>query len=181
MKHISLLRGINVSGQKKVKMVDLKALYESLGFNNVVTYIQSGNVIFDTDIKDHAALCRIIEKGIERKYKFHVPTIIRSSNELESAMKNNPFEKIDLEKDGSKILITFMDVKPDKSKLNDLLDFVGESEKLIARGKELYLHCPDGHGKSKLSNTFIEKKLGLVATTRNLKSVHKIYSLSMSP
>ena len=71
MNYISILRGINVSGQKKIKMSDLKSLYESLGFQNVVTYIQSGNVIFDATVKDKADLKAMIEEAIEETYTFH--------------------------------------------------------------------------------------------------------------
>lgn len=179
MKYISLLRGINVSGQKKIEMPELKALYESLQFENVVTYIQSGNVIFDSNDKNKSDIKKIIEDAIKKKYKFHVPVEIRTKREIENIIKNNPFAPVDLEKNGTKILVTFLNTKPDKTKVSNLLEYVVSPEKLIIKGKEVFLHCPDGYGKSKLSNNFIENKLDTEATTRNWKSVLKLLELSV--
>ena len=180
MKYISLLRGINVSGQKKIKMDDLKSLYEKIGLQDVVTYIQSGNVIFSSDNKSKPDLCTLIEKAIEKKYKFHVPVEIRTHRELSNIVKNCPFGSVDLEQDGTKVLVTFLSSKPLKDKLAKALETVAASEKLVLAGKEVYLYCLNGYGKSKLSNTFLEKTLGVGATTRNWKSVNQLYELSMS-
>ena len=179
MKYISILRGINVSGQKKIKMADLKSLYELLGFQNVVTYIQSGNVIFDAAVKNKTDLKARIEETIEEKYKFHVSVEIRTNREIEDIIKNNPFGSINLVEDGTKILVTFLSTKPAEVKVSDIQKCVVAPEKLLVRGKEVYLYCPNGYGKSKLSNTFFEHKLGVEATTRNWKSVHKLYELSL--
>lgn len=179
MKYISILRGINVSGQKKIKMLDLKSLYESLGFQNVVTYIQSGNVIFETSDKNKSNVKMLIEDAIVKKYKFHVPVEIRTKREIESIIKNNPFGTVDLVKDGTKVLVTFLSSIPDKVKVTEVLSKVVTPEKLVIKGQEVYLYCPNGYGVSKLSNSFIEKKLEVEATTRNWKSVHKLYELSV--
>jgi len=178
MKYISILRGINVSGQKKIKMLDLKLLYESLGFKRVVTYIQSGNVIFETSAKNKSSIKTLIEDAIEKKYKFHVPVEIRTNKEIRSIIKNSPFGDIDLTEDGTKVLVTFLDVKPAKERVSTVLSYVVSPEKLVVNGTEVYLYCPNGYGKSKLSNIFLESKLGVQATTRNWKSVHKLYELS---
>ncbi len=179
MKYISILRGINVSGQKKIKMLELKSLYESLGFQNVVTYIQSGNVIFDASDKNKSNIKTLVEEAIEKKYKFHVPVEIRTKREIENIIKNSPFGPVDLAEDGTKVLVTFLCAKPDRVKVANVLNYVVLPEKLVVKGKEVYLYCPDGYGKSRLSNTFLENKLGVEATTRNWKSVHKIYELSV--
>jgi len=178
MKYISLLRGINVSGQKKIKMLDLKSLYESLGFVNVVTYIQSGNVIFESDNKNIAKLKSQIEDTIEGKFKFDVPVEIRKKSEVTTIITNNPLGPINLETDSTRVLVTFLAAKPNKDKLADLLSYVSLPNKMLISGKEIYLYCPNGYGKSKLTNNFIEKKLGVVATTRNWKSVLKLHELS---
>ena len=179
MKYISILRGINVSGQKKIKMDDLRSLYESLGFQNAVTYIQSGNVIFDATIKNRADLKTIIEEAIEGKYKFHVPVDIRTIHEIGDILKNCPFGSIDLLKYGTKVLVTFLSSYPSEDRVFDIQKYVVAPEELVWRGKEVYLYCPNGYGKSKLSNTFLEHKLGVEATTRNWKSVHKLHELSV--
>jgi len=178
MKYISVLRGINVSGQKKIKMLDLKSLYESLGFNNVVTYIQSGNVIFDSSDKNKSSIKQLIEEAVEKKYKFHVSVEIRTKCEFNNIISNSPFGSIDLAEEGTKVLVTFLSTVPDKHKHSDVLSCVVSPEKLVVKGQELYLYCPNGYGKSKLSNTFIESKLGVEATTRNWKTVCKLHELS---
>ena len=178
MTYISILRGINVSGQKKIKMADLKLLYESLGFENVVTYIQSGNVLFDTKSKSKTDLKSTIEAAIEKQFKFHVPVTLRTKTDFEKIIKNLPFKSIDVEKDGTIVLVTFLSEKPSKIKLSDIQQYVKPPEKLVVNDKEVYLYCPNGYGKSKLSNNFIENKLSVEATTRNWKSIHKIAELS---
>lgn len=179
MKYISILRGINVSGQKKIKMIGLMSLYENLGFENVTTYIQSGNVIFDSKEKNKAILKSKIEKAIENNYKFYVPVEIRTNHEISKIIEECPFGSVDLVENGTKVLLTFLSSTPEKSNINDLLKYVNSPEQLVVKGKEAYLYCPNGYGKSKLSNNFIEKKLGVDATTRNWKSVHKLYELSL--
>ncbi len=178
MKYISILRGINVSGQKKINMLELKSLYESLGFKNVVTYIQSGNVIFDSTDKKIPDLKSRIEKAIDKKYKCHVPVEIRTRLELKNIIKNNPFSPVDLAAEGTKVLVTFLCSKPTKTEIANLYKYVVSPEKLVVKGTEVYLYCPNGYGKSKLSNNFLENKLGVVATTRNWKSVYKLYELA---
>ena len=179
MKYVSILRGINVSGQKKMAMNDLRSLYELLGFQNVVTYIQSGNVIFEATVKNKTNLKVKIEEAIKKKYKFHVPVEIRTNRELENIIKNIPFGSVDLLEDGTRIFITFLSSKPLAVKVAEIKKYVVAPEKLVVRGIEVYLYCPNGYGKSKLSNTFLEHKLGVAATTRNWKSVIKLYELSV--
>ena len=81
--------------------------------------------------------------------------------------------------DGTKVLVTFLSSTPSEAKVADVLKYVVAPEILVVRGKYVYLYCPNGYGKSKLSNTFLEHKLGIEATTRNWKSVHKLYELSV--
>jgi len=176
MKYISILRGINVSGQKKIKMSDLKSLCESLGFENVTTYIQSGNVIFDSASKDSADLKAKIERAIKVEYAFQVPVVMRTHKNFANIINNCPYHPIT---DATKVLVTFLSEVPDKSRLNRLIECVVEPEKLVVNGAEAYVYCPNGYGNSKLSNAFLEKKLGVEATTRNWKSVSKLYELSM--
>ncbi|MCK5004772.1 MAG: DUF1697 domain-containing protein [Candidatus Aminicenantes bacterium] len=179
MKYISILRGINVGGFKKIKMDDLRALYELSGFGKVVTYIQSGNVIFETEIKNKNVLKGKIERAIERKYGFFVPVEIRTNREIKSIIKNCPFGSIDPVEEGTKVSVTFLSSKPSEVKVFEIQKHIFTPDKLVIKGEEAYLYCPNGYGKSKLSNAFLEKKLGVSATTRNWKSVHKLYELSL--
>ncbi len=179
MKYISILRGINVSGQKNIKMGDLKSLYESLDFQNVMTYIQSGNVIFDASKNNKNDLKTKLEEAIEEKYNFHVPVEIRTNREIGDILNNCPFSSVDLLEYDTKVLVTFLSSKPSAVRASDIQKYVIAPEKLVLRGKEVYLYCPNGYGKSKLSNIFLEHKLEVEATTRNWKSVHKLYELSL--
>lgn len=172
--YISMLRGINVSGQKKIKMEELKKLYESLGFKNVQTYIQSGNVIFDFSDTNISKLINKIEQKIKKSFNFDVPVLIRTKNDLQKLIANNPFTK----KDSSKLYVTFLSDTPIKSPLDEITKIKDKSEEFIISGKEIYLFYPNGYGRSKLTNNYFERKLKLSATTRNWKTVNKLLELS---
>lgn len=176
-KYISILRGINVSGQKKILMADLKSLYEGLGFTEVLTYIQSGNVIFTSTITSKQKLKSTLEESIKEKYAFHVPVDVFSQDEFTKILDNLPFEVIDLEREGTKFLITFLSEKPAQDCIIALQQYVNAPEKLKVVERAVYLHCPNGYGRSKLSNAFIENKLKVSATTRNLKTANKLRDL----
>jgi len=178
MQYISILRGINVSGQKKIKMADLKLLYQKLKFNNIETYIQSGNVVFESTLKSKTEIQSLIELAIKKHYKFQVPVIIRTVSDFEKIIKNLPFKSIDVEQHGTIVLVTLLADKPSKKLVDDIQQFVTLPDKLVIKNKEVYLYCPNGYGKSKLTNNFMEKKLNTEATSRNWKSIHKIYQLA---
>lgn len=175
---ISILRGINVSGQKKILMADLKTLYERLKFKDVKTYIQSGNVIFKSDSKiPDIQLARKIGKAISAKYNFEVPVIIRTKEELEKIISQNPFakeKKIDLQK----LHVTFLSETPDKEKVELIKEADFLPDQFIINGKEIYLHIPNSYGETKLSNKFFENKLKVSATTRNWNTVNKLFELA---
>lgn len=177
MTYLAILRGINVSGQKKIKMQDLRSLFESLGMQNVRTYIQSGNVIFESNIEDKKELKAEIETRIEKQYKFHVPVELRTRLEWKEIVDGCPFAPIDVKTQGTKVLITFLSDEPTAGRLIEIKTYVHPPEQLIVKGREIYLNCPNGYGKTKLSNTFLERKLGVVATTRNWKSVVLLHEL----
>lgn len=176
-KYVSILRGINVGGQKAVKMEDLRALYKLQGFENVISYIQSGNVIFGSPSKTVSKLQTTIQNAILEKYSLEVHIEIRSASEIARVVADFPFGEPDLAKDGARFLVTFLSRAPTKDMVGNLRRYVRVPEQLVIRGREAFLHCPGGYGKSKLSNSFLEKKLGVQATTRNLKTVTKLREL----
>jgi len=180
MKYISILRGINVSGQKKIKMADLKMLFENQGFSAVVTYIQSGNVVFASEISDKVTLKGKIEKMIASQYGFDVPVIIRTHLVFKRTIADCPFGEVDLIENGTKVLLTLLAESPTTENIAKLMTYVKAPEQLIVKGKHVYLFCPNGYGRSKLSNVFIENKLKVQATTRNWKTVLKLFELSLS-
>ena len=175
---ISILRGINVSGQKKILMANLKNLYENLGFGNVRTYIQSGNVVFDHGGKlAIQELVTQIEAGISKKYKFEVPVQVFSTAQMIDTLKNNPFlieEGIDI----TKLHVTFLAATPSNENLGKLSIPDYSPDKYIINGHNIYLFCPNGYGRTKLSNTYIERKLKSPATTRNWKTINTLVEMS---
>lgn len=177
--YISILRGINVGGQKKIRMEDLKALYESLNFNDVITYIQSGNVIFKTVEKITSTdLQNTIEEAIQNKYGFHVPVIVKTVEEIQHTIKNNPFiEENNIDKE--KLHVTFLAEVPAKSNLEKLHTYNFPPDRFLVIGKDIYLSCPVNYGNSKLSNNFFESKLKVTATTRNWRTVNTLLELAM--
>ncbi|MBD3225868.1 MAG: DUF1697 domain-containing protein [Caldithrix sp.] len=174
---ISLLRGINVSGQKKIKMGDLRALYESLSFTNVKTYIQSGNVIFASQEKDRARLSRRIEEKIQETYEYNVQVLIKNRNELQQLIHQNPFlQRYNM--DTKHLHVTFLYTSPDSELREQIQGIHYEPDELALVGDTIYIYCPNGYGRTKLSNNFFEKKLKTCATTRNWKTITKLTELA---
>jgi uncharacterized protein (DUF1697 family) len=176
--YISILRGINVSGQKSIQMASLKELYEKLLFKQVTTYIQSGNVVFKAPKSgSDRALAKKIEDAISKKYKFEVPVIIRTLAEMEKVISTNPLVKkkdINLER----LHVTFLSENPKHENLKIVENIDCPPDQFIIIEKEIYLHCPNGYGISKLSNNFFENKLKVSATTRNWKTVNKLAAMA---
>ena len=169
--YISLLRGINVSGQKKIKMADLKYLYESCGFQNVITYIQSGNVIFQSDKSIKVKIAESIETAVEKNFGYAVSVLVKSYKEIKTVINRNPFGE-------EKLYITFLFSVPPEIPADEFDRVLTDSEKYKIEGDTVYFYCPDGYGKTKFSNNFIEKRLNIPATTRNWNTVNKLAELS---
>jgi uncharacterized protein (DUF1697 family) len=176
--HISILRGINVGGSKKILMKDLEELYRGLGFADVRTYIQSGNVVFHSAKKNpEKEIAEIIKHEISRKFGFDVPVIIRSLDEMEMTIRNNPFIK-DKAIDTSKLHVTFLSDLPDSLAIERIRNVEYPPDKFIISGSDIYLHCPVSYGETKLSNSFFEKNLKVTATTRNWNTVNKLAEIA---
>ena len=163
--YIAMLRGINVSGHRIIRMEDLRKSFETLGFRQVKTYVQSGNVIFEAGKDSAASLCEQIRKRLSRNFGFEVPVLLKTSKELEQTIHDNPFLKA-AAIDHSKLHVTFLS----KAAAKNLETLVMNGEQFYVNGQEIYLYCPNGYGRTKLSNVAIEKKLGVEATTRNWNS-----------
>jgi uncharacterized protein (DUF1697 family) len=172
--YISMLRGINVSGQKKISMEALKKLYESLCFKNVRTYIQSGNVIFECPDKNVTALISTIEKKIRQTYGFDAVVFIRTKDEFKKLIDNTPFSK----KDAGKLHVTFLSAIAARLPMEEINKGKAAAEEFYISNREIYLYCPDGYGRSTLSNNFFERKLKMSATTRNWRTVNELFKLA---
>jgi len=171
-----MLRGINVSGQKKIKMNELISLYESLSFKNVTTYIQSGNVLFDSSADNLVSLAEKIEKEIKKEFLFEVPVIIRTKEELKHIIKTNPFLKRE-DIDHSKLHITFLTKTVKKPIPPKIMETKSAEDEFFTSNKEIYLFCPKGYGRTKYNNNFFERYLSMNATTRNWNTIMAISRL----
>ncbi len=177
--YIAMLRGINVGPGKIVKMERLRASFEALGFDGVKTYVQSGNVIFESEQKSPAGLSNKIEEKIQRDFGFTVPVLLKTSKEIDQIVSDNPLLK---EKgiDHSKLHVTFLSDAPPKTAVKVLEALATDRERFCISNREIYLYCPDGYGNTKLSNNAIEKKLSVVATTRNWRTVNTLLEMCRS-
>ena len=173
---VSLFRGINVGGNHKIRMDELKDVHESLGLRDVLPYIQSGNVVFTSDDADVARLRRQIEDGFEKKFGFHAEVIVRTSDELRDIIEKNPFQG-QQSKESKWVVVMFLAAQPNDTAQEDLLKTYVGPEELFIIGKELYIYYTNGIGRSKLSLSLIEKKLKTVGTARNLNTILQLQKL----
>ncbi|MGB0806951.1 MAG: DUF1697 domain-containing protein [Salibacteraceae bacterium] len=175
--YIALLRGINVSGQKKILMAEFRELLSKNGFENVRTYIQSGNVVFESDSSNPNKLGTKIESVIAEHYGFEVPTLILMPDEIEKAVLENPFIKNNAINE-EETYFTFLKEEPQPENITQFneVSYPGETFELI--GKVVYYHCSIGYGKAKFTNKMMEKKLGTRATTRNYKTTLKLINMT---
>ncbi len=169
MRKIVLLRGINVSGKNKIKMAALRLLLENLGFENVETYIQSGNIALDTE-EEEAVIIENVKNGIKKQFGYIVEALVLSEKSIKQILSNNPFLAQD-ESNIGRLYVTFLQYDPKQNVIeaNKYLP-----DEFIIEKDVVYIHCKNGYGRTKLNNTFFEKKLGVAATTRNWKTVKRL-------
>ena len=170
--YISVLRGINVGGHRKILMPDLKNLFVGLGFLNIETYIQSGNIIFSSkDTNTCAKIACLIQRKIKDIYDFDIPVMVITAESLCSIVKNNPFVH---DKDTENLFLSFLSKKPDRAKLSEInkSTFLPDSFEII--GAFVFIYCEGKFSQTKLNNQFFEKKLKVSSTTRNWKTILKL-------
>jgi uncharacterized protein (DUF1697 family) len=174
---VSLFRGINVGGHHKIKMNELKNLYETLGLKDVRTYIQSGNVVFTSDDADVTHLQQQLKESIAQTFGFSVEIIARTSDELQDIIAKNPFQG-QQNKESQWVIVLFLATIPDNTAQENLLKTYVGPEEIFFSGKEVFLYYTDGIGRSKLSNSFLEKKLKVVGTARNWNTVLQLQEMA---
>lgn len=174
--YIAFLRGINVGGQKIIKMEKLKEIFESLQFQNVKTYIQSGNVMFESTEDSPDILCKI-EAELESVLGYKVTSIIRTADELEKVIKQNPFSTSE---GFEKQYVTFLHGEPAAEAVDRLMSYKNDVDDFCIINREVFLLCGKGYGKTKFSNHFLESKLDVLATTRNWKTINKVLNMMRS-
>lgn len=173
MRHIALLRGINVGGNNIIKMAELKQALSKLGYTDVATYIQSGNIAFNTQEQNTAELAKQISDCITTNFKLTVPCIVLPQKTVKTIVANTPFTPTE-----NKFLhFTFFDQKPSASKQADFLNKVIPPDECLIVNEGAYVHCPNGYSKTKLTYQLFEKTFGLTATARNWNSCLKLCEL----
>jgi len=171
--HVALLRAINVGGRNKLPMADLRALFEEAGCTDVRTYIQSGNVIYRAPPRVAKGLAERLGSAIEGRFGFRPPIVTRTAIEMRAACDHRPYPEVTELKT---LQIAFLAEEPaagcvlDPSRAPD--------DRFELRGREVYLHYPNGSGRSKLTNAYLERALGTTSTMRNRRTVAKLVELS---
>jgi len=167
---IILLRGINVSGKNKLSMQDLRDLLNGLGFENVQTYIQSGNIVLSAN-DDKDVVAKKIKEAIKNKFDYDVPVLVKTIDEWEKAIANNPYKEVEPKQQ----YFTFLSEFPKETTI-EVTNIKEDAYTIIE--DVVYVNAVGGYGKTKLNNNLFEKKLQVTATTRNLKTTMKLLELS---
>ncbi len=184
--YISLLRGINVGGNKIILMDDLRKLYEKLRLTNVRTYIQSGNVAFVAKKKNPIELGKLIKDGVKESFKFEVGVIVLELGQLDRLIAGNPFSDGRVRR-GGRIYFTFLLQAPPKEKINELDGMKMKLAKASMSeddfeiiGRTIYVLCRNGWSKSPFNSSITEKVLRVETTSRNLETIEKLAEIGRS-
>ena len=169
---VALLRGINVGGNRKVLMADLRAIFLDAGLTAIETYIQSGNVVFDSAASTSAQLVLELERRIEAALGFHVAVVLRDASQLDVVVADNPFT----DADPGELVVAFFGSDPGPSALARLEPLALAPERFVLQGNDLYLHLPYGSGRSKLAQGL--SSLSVLPTARNWRTVTKLRDLA---
>lgn len=175
--YISLLRGVNVSGQKKIKMAELRDHLKNWGFRKIQTYIQSGNLVFDIDGLNSEQISERIKNGIREEYDYDIGVWTRTREEFIDLVSKNPHQ-LSVESDQRQVYFVFLNQFPSSDLVNELELKKFENEQFKITPECIFLICLKGYGKAKCNNNFFEKQLKVEATTRNFRTVKTLIELS---
>jgi uncharacterized protein (DUF1697 family) len=174
--YVALLRSVNVAGHGRLSMPEVKESFLALGHADVSTYIQTGNVLFQSPSKSTAKLAAGIEQQLEQDFGSSPAVILRTLAELLHVIKTSPFPKQGA--DPARHHVTFLAEKPNRERLDSFSAPASGRDELVIIDREVYVHTPDGYGNSKLSGAMLERRLGVVSTTRNWNTVTKLGELA---
>ena len=174
--HLALLRGINVSGHNMMKMEALKSMLENIGFTNVRTYLQSGNVFVDSEEESASKVGFMIKQEIFKVFGHEVPTIVITKEDLELCFKNSPYLK-EKELDTKKLYVAFSSVELKKENINDLKISQFKPDEASIDGNRIFIKYAVGAGKTRLEGKYIEKKLNVIVTMRNWNTVTNLLAM----
>src|ERR1700735_3007844 len=174
---IALLRGVNVGGHRAVAMSDLRDLITELGFSDARTLLQSGNLVFRGDGRSGAALERLLETEAAKRLGFQADFLVRSADELKDVVARNSFPR---EPEGapSHLVVMFLKSAVNPKSVNAAQAAIAGRETILGNGRQVYVVYPDGIGRSRVSNVFLEGKLGIRGTARNWNTVLKLAALA---
>ena len=174
--HLALLRGINVSGHNMIKMEALKTTLENIGFKNVQTYIQSGNVFVDSEEENQAKVGFQIKQEIFKVLGHEVPIVVVNKQDLEACFKNNPFLK-EKDFDTKKLYVAFISIALQSTSINDLKMSQVKPDEAHIDGNKIFIKYDVGAGKTRFDQKYIEKKLNVTATIRNWNTVTQLLKI----
>ncbi len=175
--HIALLRGVNVGGRQPVAMSDLRDLLAELGFADARSLLQSGNLVFRSDARSAAGLERMLELEAGKRLGLHTDFLVRTAKEWKEVVARNPFRK-EAERDPSHLVVMFLKSATNVKDVKAAQTAIAGPEIISADGRQVYIVYPSGIGRSRLSNTFLERKLGIRGTARNWNTVIKLAALA---
>jgi uncharacterized protein (DUF1697 family) len=171
-----LLRSVNVAGHGRIAMDELRASFDALGYADVTTYIQTGNVLFTTASKSQPGIVSAIEERLNEDFGDSPAVLLRSAADIRRIGSSSPFAKGGA--DPARHHVTFLATTPTKAALEGFSPPPSRRDELVIDGKEVYVHTPDGYAETKYTGTFLERRLGVVSTTRNWNTVSKLSELS---
>ena len=174
--HVALLRGINLGGKNRLPMKDLAAMFEGAGCRSVGTYIQSGNVVFEASPALARRIPTLVEKAILERFGYRIPIVTRTGGELRKVVRGNPFLRRGA--DAGTLHVAFLAGAPAAGKVKALDPNRSPPDAFAVRGREIYLHCPNGFARTKLTNAYFDSKLGTTSTVRNWKTVEALLELA---
>ena len=173
--HLALLRGINVSGHNMMKMEALKTMLENIGFQNVRTYLQSGNVFVDSE-EEASKVGFMIKQEIFKVFGHEVPIIVITKKDLELCFENNPYFK-EKDIDTKKLYVAFVSTVLKKENINDLKISQFKPDEASIDGNRIFIKYDIGAGKTRLEGKYIEKKLNVIVTMRNWNTVTNLLAM----
>jgi len=174
--YVALFRGINVGGKNMLPMKDLVAMFTATGASDVRSYIQSGNVVFAGDAAVAKRAPQVVSTAIESRFGFRVPIVVRSSSELAAVARENPF--LEAGADVDTLHVGFLADRPSPKNVAALDAKRSPPDSFVVRGREVYLCCPGGMARTKLTNAYFDSKLETTTTMRNWRTVLKLVELS---
>lgn len=177
---VAMVRSVNVGGRNRLPMADFRAVLTDLGFDSVRTYLQSGNAVFGAS-GSARTVARSIEDRLTSDFGLQVPVLVRSARQLDAVVAATPYAAFVSEP--TTVHVTFLSTRPAAGAERALSERSGTfgDDHFEVIGTEVHLHCPGGYGETKLTNTYLERALGVAATTRNWKSVLALASLVADP